>query len=76
MPYADLIEHTADGIPYARPEVVLLFKATRSNPEEAAERDEADLRDTLEVLEPERRRFLADLLARVRPDHPWLARLR
>jgi len=75
MPYAELIERTVDDIPYMRPEVVLLFKATRSNPDEATERDEADFADALEVLQPERRRLLAELLTRVAPEHPWLARL-
>ena len=75
MPYAELIERTADGIPYARPEIVLLFKATRSNPDEAIERDEADLAAALEVLEPRRRRVLGELLERVAPRHPWLRRL-
>lgn len=75
MPYAELIERTADGIPYARPEIVLLFKATRSNPDEAIERDEADLAAVLEVLEPRRRRVLGELLERVAPRHPWLRRL-
>ena len=75
MPYAELIERTADAIPYARPEIVLLFKATRSNPDEAIERDEADLAAVLEVLEPRRRRVLGELLARVAPRHPWLRRL-
>jgi len=78
LPYSLLIERTADGIPYCRPEIVLLFKATRTNPagaEEARERDEGDLQAVLEVLEPERRRWLRDLIARVRPGHPWLARI-
>ena len=75
MPYAELIERTADGIPYARPEIVLLFKATRSNPDEAIERDEADLAAALEVLEPRRRRVFGELIERVAPRHPWLRRL-
>jgi hypothetical protein len=75
MPYAELIERTSGGIPYARPEIVLLFKATRSNPDEAIERDEADFAAVLEVLEPRRRRVLAQLLAHIAPRHPWLGRL-
>jgi hypothetical protein len=75
LPYGELIEWTADGIPYCRPEIVLLFKATRSNPDEATERDERDLADALEAFDRERRRFLRELLTRVAPDHPWLARL-
>jgi hypothetical protein len=78
LPYDELIEWTSDGIPYGRPEIVLLFKATRTSPagaEEARERDEADFAAVLEALEPDRRRFFRELLARVAPEHEWLARL-
>jgi hypothetical protein len=71
MPYERLIERTADGIPYQRPEVVLLFKAKH-----ARRRDEGDLDAALPLLEPERRRWLADALERVHPGHRWLDRLR
>jgi hypothetical protein len=71
MPYPRLIERTADGIPYQRPEVVLLFKAKHARP-----RDEGDLDAALPLLEPERRRWLADALERVHPGHRWLDRLR
>ena len=47
LPYAELIEHTADGIPYERPEVVLLFKAKHSRA-----KDEADLAAVLPGSQP------------------------
>ena len=71
MPYADLIERTADGIPYGRPEIVLLFKAKR-----AREKDDADLAAVLPRLGPYRRRWLAEALNLVHPGHRWLTALR
>jgi hypothetical protein len=65
--YDELIEHTADGIPYERPEVVLLFKAKHSRP-----KDEADLAAVLPYLSPERRRLLARWIEQVHPGHFWL----
>jgi hypothetical protein len=70
LPYDELIEHTPDGIPYARPEVVLLFKAKG-----ARAKDEADLAAVLPLLSPERRALLARWIARVHPGHFWLSDL-
>jgi hypothetical protein len=69
MPYSDVIERTADGIPYARPEVVLLFKAKHSH----LAKNAADLAAVLPVLEAARRDRLARWLALVHPGHPWIA---
>jgi hypothetical protein len=62
------IEWTRDGIPYARPEVTLLFKAKHARP-----KDDGDLRAVLAVLDPDRRRYLAELLEIVHPGHRWLS---
>jgi hypothetical protein len=70
LPYDELIERTAGGIPYVRPEVALLFKAKA-----AREKDEDDLNDVLPLLAPSRRALLRDWIALVHPDHSWLARL-
>jgi hypothetical protein len=67
LPYDELIEHTASGIPYERPEVVLLFKAKQARP-----KDEADLAAVLPHLNVERRRLLAEWIDRVHPGHFWL----
>jgi hypothetical protein len=67
LAYDELIEHTADGIPYERPEVVLLFKAKHARP-----KDEADLAAVLPQLNAERRRLLAEWIERVHPGHFWL----
>ena len=70
LPYSELIERTATGLPYARPEVVLLFKAKAARP-----KDELDLDAVLPYLDGERRRWLAKALELVLPGHAWLARL-
>jgi Aminoglycoside-2''-adenylyltransferase len=70
LPYAELIEWTDDGVPYARPEVVLLFKAKAARP-----KDEADLAAVLPRLAPAARRWLRDAVALVHPGHRWLAEL-
>jgi hypothetical protein len=67
LPYTELIEHTPEGIPYERPEVVLLFKAKHSRA-----KDEADLAAVLPRLSPERRALLAEWIGRVHPGHFWL----
>lgn len=67
LPYDELIEHTADGIPYERPEVVLLFKAKHSRP-----KDESDLAAVLPHLSSERRQLLAGWIEQVHPGHFWL----
>ena len=70
LPYDEVIEHTGGGIPYGRPEIVLLFKAKH-----ARAKDDGDLAAALPRLEPERRRWLAEALALVHPGHRWLAQL-
>jgi hypothetical protein len=71
MPYARLIERTADGIPYGRPEVVLLFKARHAH----QEKNRSDLEAVLPRLGGDRRAWLRDALARVHPGHEWLEAL-
>ena len=71
LPHDVLIERTDDGIPYGRPEVVLLFKAKHAH----MDKNESDFNATLPRLEPERRRWLRDALELVHPAHPWLAEL-
>ena len=67
LPYDELIERTRDGIPYLRPEVVLLFKAKAARP-----KDEADLAAVLPLLDTHRRELLAGWLELVHPGHFWL----
>jgi hypothetical protein len=71
MPYDQLIERTDDGIPYGRPEAILLMKAKHAQ----LEKNERDLAAVLPRLEPERRRWLRDAVELVHPGHPWLGQL-
>jgi hypothetical protein len=70
LPYADIIQHTSDGVPYMAPELVLLFKAKH-----ARGKDQADFDGTVPYLNDEQRGRLAELLGRVHPGHRWLAQL-
>jgi hypothetical protein len=72
LPYDRVIEWTDEGIPYGRPEIVLLFKAKHSH----RRRDQADFEAAVPRLEPERRRWLANALERVHPGHLWLDELK
>jgi len=71
MKYEQLIEWTEDGIPYARPEIVLLFKAKHS----AQAKNQADFAAVLPHLDRRRRGWLRDALSRVHPGHAWLLEL-
>jgi hypothetical protein len=68
LPYDELIARTDEGIPYLRPEVVLLFKAKARRP-----KDDDDLAAVLPSLGVRERTWLAAALARVHPQHPWLS---
>ena len=71
LPSDKVIERTRDGIPFGRPEIVLLYKAKHSRP-----KDDGDFAAALPLLAPERRRWLAEALELVHPGHRWLAQLR
>jgi hypothetical protein len=71
MTYERLIERTADGIPYGRPEVILLYKAKHAH----RERDRRDFADVVPLLGADRRAWLADALALVHPGHAWIREL-
>jgi hypothetical protein len=65
-PYAELIRHTPDGIPYPAPEVVLLFKAKA-----VREKDAADFALVLPELDAAQQAWLGAALDRVHPCHEW-----
>ena len=71
LPYDRVIEWTPTGVPYGRPEIVLLFKARHSQ----QEKNQADFEATLPRLDEERRSWLRDALERVHPEHAWLEEL-
>ncbi|WP_051574770.1 hypothetical protein [Mycobacterium sp. URHB0044] len=70
LPYSELILHNSEGIPYAAPEVVLLFKAKHLR-----EKDIADFQRVVPAMDETRRSRLIGWLARVHPGHPWIEAL-
>ena len=70
LPYDQVIERTAEGIPYGSPEIILLFKAKHVRP-----KDESDFAAVLPQLDPDRRAWLAASLELVHPGHRWLTAL-
>jgi hypothetical protein len=70
LPYGDLILRTSEGIPYATPEVALLFKAKRLR-----EKDIADFQRVLPTMDQARRSRLIGWLTQVHPGHPWIEEL-
>jgi hypothetical protein len=67
-PRTDMVMATAEGLPYLRPEAVLLFKAKQTRA-----KDDADFALCFARLEkPE---WLAAALRRFHPSHPWLNHL-
>jgi hypothetical protein len=70
LPRGQAIAHTVDGIPYLRPELVLLFKAKAVRP-----RDECDFAAALPSLAPAERSKLRSWLERLRPGNAWIPRL-
>ncbi len=70
-PLDHVIRVGADGIPYQRPEITLLFKARRR-----WEKDEVDFAAVVPQLDASDRAWLRDAIALTEPaKHPWLARL-
>lgn len=70
LPVDAALFQAGDGVFYLRPEIVLSFKARAHRPQ-----DETDFDAVLPLLEPARRSWLHDAIARKRPDDPWLERL-
>lgn len=70
LPRDRVIAFTPDGIPYARPEVTLLYKAKTVRP-----KDDDDFTRVLPLLEPAGRQWLAESLELTRPRHRWVAAL-
>jgi Aminoglycoside-2''-adenylyltransferase len=70
LPLGRVIAHTSDGVPYARPEIALLYKAKSSRP-----KDDADFASALPLLGDEERQWLARSIALVHPGHHWLQSL-
>lgn len=70
-PFPDAMSHSLDGIPYLRPEAVLLHKAQHTRP-----KDEADFDLTEPTLSLTARAWLHRAIMQINgPQHPWVARL-
>jgi hypothetical protein len=67
-PYPEVFEVSADGIPYLRPEICLLFKAKA-----VRDKDQADFVAALPRMSPVQRTWLRTALERVHPAHDWIA---
>jgi hypothetical protein len=70
LPLSEVGLRTSDGIPYLRPEIVLLFKAVHLEA-----RDAADFEALLPVLDERARQWLVESMRATYPDHEWIARL-
>jgi hypothetical protein len=70
LPLDQLGRTTATGLPYLRPEVVLLYKAKRPRGS-----DEQDAAVAIPRLTRPERAWLAAAIAKDTPEHPWLALL-
>lgn len=66
----DIGRVTAEGIPYLRPDIVLLYKSKEPRP-----KDETDFITVVPRLDPAQRSFLAAALWTTAPGHRWLGRL-
>lgn len=66
LPLDELGTTTPDGIPYLRPEVVLLHKARATR-----DKDDADFAAVAPLLGTDARAWLDEALALVHPDHAW-----
>lgn len=65
-----MIAASAEGIPYLKPEAVLLFKAKLMR-----EKDETDFAASLPLMQPDARAWLKDALAIAHPGHVWIGKL-
>jgi hypothetical protein len=69
-PRTEMTGISANGVPYLKPEGVLLYKAKALRP-----KDEADFDACAPIMGDAARRWLKQALQRVHPGHRWLAAL-
>jgi Aminoglycoside-2''-adenylyltransferase len=70
LPLDQLGSATPDGVPFLKPEVVLLFKAKAMR-----DRDRADFAQVIGALAPEAQRWLRRALVETHSGHPWIEHL-
>ena len=69
-PRGEMVQVTAEGIPYLAPQAVLLFKAKYRR-----EKDEVDFARALPKLDQAQRHWLKACIAKAHPGHVWLEAL-
>ncbi len=69
-PRGEMVQITAEGIPYLAPQAILLFKAKYRR-----DKDEADFARALPKLDAAQRGWLKACLAHAHPGHVWLEAL-
>jgi hypothetical protein len=62
---------TPDGVPFVRPEVVLLYRAANA----PAAIDDADVREVADKLSAAGRKWLIDALTTAHPGHRWIGQI-
>lgn len=67
LPLDDITRRTQGGVPYLAPIVTLLFKSRSLR-----DKDTADFRSLLPILDGDERRWLRRVIEPWRQDHPWL----
>jgi len=70
LPRAEMVDTTAEGIPYLKPAAILLFKAKYQRP-----KDEADFENASAKLTAAERDWLKACLDAIHPGHDWAKRL-
>lgn len=70
LPLDTITRRTEDDVPYLAPIVTLLFKSRQLR-----EKDTADFRTLLPILEESERRWLRTVIQRWQRGHPWLEEL-
>lgn len=70
LPLIALGSQTPDGVPYIRPEVVLLYRA-----QDASAQDDTDVRDVADRLTNTGRKWLLDALNVAHSGHHWIGRI-
>jgi hypothetical protein len=69
-PRSQMIAVTAEGVPYLKPEGVLIYKAKGTRP-----KDEMDFNTCAPVMDAAARAWLKNAMVRLYPSHHWIERL-
>jgi len=68
MPVTQIGSVTEDGVPFLKPEIVLLFKAKNH-----LKKDQHDYQEVIPRLDADERKWLKDAVLTVHPGHVWLS---